>query len=74
MSVFLSGGGLPMGQVVGSTDARGEAPRQRPVSPNDLLATWYAYLGVPVNAEFHDATGRPVPAVPAGRPIRELVG
>jgi hypothetical protein len=73
MSVFLAGGGLPMGQVVGSTNSRGEEPRTRSVSAADLLATWYTYLGVPPETTFEDATGRPLPIAP-GRPIRELVG
>jgi hypothetical protein len=74
MSVFLAGGGMPMGQVIGATNARGEEPRTRPVSSNDLLATWYAHLGVPVDTTFADSTGRPVPILPDGKPIRELVG
>jgi hypothetical protein len=74
MSVFLAGGGLPMGQVIGSTNSRGEEPRTYPVSPNDLLATWYAYLGIAPQTTFEDPTGRPIPIVPDGRPIRELVG
>jgi hypothetical protein len=74
MSVFLAGGGLPMGQVIGSTNARGEEPRSRPVSPNDLLATWYSYLGISPETTFEDSTGRPLPLVPDGRPIRELAG
>lgn len=73
MSVFLAGGGLPMGQVVGSTNSRGDEVRTRPVSAGDLLATWYAYLGVPLDTTFEDPTGRPIPVAP-GQPIRELVG
>jgi hypothetical protein len=74
MSLFLSGGGMPMGQVIGSTNARGEEPRDRAVTPNDFQATLYRYLGVPLDTHFTDQTGRPVPLVPAGQPIRELVG
>ncbi len=74
MSVFLSGGGMTMGQAVGSTNARGEEPRDRPLTPNDLLATLYHYLGIPLDTQFTDPTGRPVPLLPSGAPIRELVG
>jgi hypothetical protein len=74
MSVFLSGGGMPMGQAVGSTNARGEEPRERPVTPNDFQATLYRYLGVPLDTHFPDPSGRPVPLLPSGTPIRELVG
>jgi hypothetical protein len=73
MSVLVAGGGLPGGQVIGSTDRRGEEPSARPVAPADLLATLYRYLGVPLDATFRDPTGRPAPLLPAGTPLRELV-
>ena len=74
MSVFLSGGGLPMGQVIGSTNSRGEEPRDRPATPTDFQATLYRYLGIPLGTHFTDLTGRPVPLLPTGTPLRELVG
>jgi hypothetical protein len=43
------------------------------LAPNDLLATWYRYLGIPVDAQVNDFAGRPTPIVPQGRPIDELV-
>jgi len=73
MSIFLSGGGLPMGQVVGATDRKGEEPSHRPVSPADVLATWYRFLGVPLDTVFTDHAGRPIPLLPEGRPIPELI-
>lgn len=60
------------GQVVGSTSARGDEPRDRPLRPGDLLATWYNFLGVPLDTHFTDPTGRPVPLLPEGAPINEL--
>jgi hypothetical protein len=74
MSIFLSGGGMPMGQVIGSTNARGEEPRDRAVTPNDFQATLYRYLGIPLETQFTDLSGRPVPLLPSGTPIRELDG
>jgi hypothetical protein len=73
MSVFVSGGGLRMGQAVGSTNARGDEVQNHLVSPNDLLATWYRYLGIPTTTHFSDFAGRPTPIVPNGRAIDELV-
>lgn len=73
MSVFLSGGGLTMGQAVGTTNDKGDEPQTRPLSPNDLLATWYRYLGVPTTLHFNDPAGRPIPIVPNGKPIVELL-
>lgn len=72
MSVFLSGGGLNMGQVIGATNAKGEEPVERLITPNDFLATLYQAMGVPVETHFEDFSGRPVPIVPAGQPIAEL--
>ena len=73
MSALLSGGGLRTGQVVGSTTARGEYPKDRPLTPRDLLATIYQHLGVDYRHEFKDASGRPIPILGDGEPIREVV-
>lgn len=73
MSLLLSGGGMHMGQVVGSTNSRGDEPRQRPLLPNDVLATLYKYLGIPLETHFTDQTGRPIPILPHGEPIGELL-
>ncbi len=71
-SALVSGGGLRVGQVVGATNARGEHPSARPYSPQDLLATVYRHLGIDPAHELADASGRPVPVLPEGRPIPEL--
>ncbi len=73
MSILVSGGGLRMGQVVGSTDRLGERPDQRPLSPNDLWATVYRHLGIDTELTFSDHTGRPLAILPDGEPIRELI-
>ncbi len=73
MSLLIAGGGLRMGQVIGSTTHKGEEPRDRPLRPADLLATWYHYLGIPPGTHFTDHAGRPIPILPHGRPIGELI-
>ena len=73
MSVLLSGGGMTMGQPVGSTNARGSLPASRPFVPGDLLATLYRFLGVPLDTHFNDYAGRPTPILPEGTPIDELI-
>lgn len=73
MSVLLSGGGLRMGQAVGSTNRLGETPHERPASPNDLWATVYRHLGIDTQQTFPDRAGRPMPVLPDGEPIRELI-
>ena len=72
MSILVSGGGLRMGQVIGSTNQLGEAPKDRPLSPNDLWATVYRHLGIDTEHSFLDHSGRPMPILTDGEPIREL--
>jgi uncharacterized protein (DUF1501 family) len=74
MSVFLAGGGLRMGQVIGSTNSKGEHPVERPMDSNNLLATIYACFGIDTTHHLHDQSGRPIPILPRGEVIRELVG
>ena len=72
MSVLVSGGGAPMGQLIGSTNARGEHPVERVMTPNDLWATVYQHLGIDFNHYLPDHTGLPVQVLPSGKPIAEL--
>jgi hypothetical protein len=74
MSFLVSGGGMRTGQVVGSTNAKGEHPKDRPLTPNDLWATVYRHLGIDYsNTSFPDHRGRPMPILPFGDPIAELL-
>jgi hypothetical protein len=73
MSVVFAGGGLKMGQVVGSTDPRAEYPKTRAASPQDMLATMYHVLGIDYRHEFKDAAQRPMPILNDGKPIEELI-
>lgn len=73
MSILVAGGGLRMGQVIGATDARGEYVEERPLSPNDLLATLYRHLGVDPELQLTDRTGRPIAILDRTAPIQELV-
>lgn len=73
MSVLVSGAGMRTGQVIGSTNARGEHPRHRPLTPNDLWASMFQHLGIDANhTQFLAPTGRPMPILPYGEPIAEL--
>lgn len=74
MSMLVCGGGMRTGQVVGSTTARGEHPKDRPLTPNDLWATMFHHLGIdPHHTAFPDHNGRPMPILDGGEPIRELL-
>jgi hypothetical protein len=74
MSFLFSGGGIAAGQVIGSTDRRGEYPSERRVGVGDFLATLYRHLGVDAErTTIRDPAGRPVPLLQqSGAPIREL--
>lgn len=72
-AALLAGGGLRMGQVVGATNARGEYPVERPLAPQDLLATVYRHLGIDPRHTFYDALHRPIPILDRGEPIAELI-
>jgi uncharacterized protein (DUF1501 family) len=73
MSVLVSGGGLKMGQVVGSTNKLGTHPHDNPLTPNDLWASVYKHLGIDPDTHLYDQQQRPVPILPFGAPIRELL-
>lgn len=73
MSLITFGGGMRTGQVIGSTNSRGEHPKDRPLIPGDLWATIYRHLGIDQELSFLDHRGRPMPILPSGQPIEELL-
>jgi hypothetical protein len=74
-SVVLGGAGIKGGQVIGKTDAGGDAVADRPVTVADLYATITEALGVKHTKENISPEGRPISIVDrAGKPIAELVG
>jgi Protein of unknown function (DUF1501) len=74
MSVVYAGGGLKMGQVIGTTNALGEYPTSKPYSPGCVLSTMYHVLGIDHHHAFMDQAQRPLPILSEGDPIPELVG
>ena len=56
-SVLVAGGGFKGGQVVGSSDAKAEEVRDRPVYPVDLLGSIYQLAGIDVNAKLPHPLG-----------------
>jgi hypothetical protein len=73
MSVLYAGGGLKMGQMIGTTDSKAEYPATKPYSPGCVLSTMYHVLGIDHTHVFHDQANRPLPILSEGRPIDELV-
>jgi uncharacterized protein (DUF1501 family) len=73
MSMLVAGGGLPCGQVIGSTDDKGYAPTHDRVMPQDIAATTFRHLGIDLNAAWTNSQGRPIPIVQeGGQPIPGL--
>ena len=69
----LAGGGWPMGQVIGKTDAWGSAAIGTPYTPQNVLATLYRHLGIDPTTTLTDYTGRPQPLLDDATPIKELL-
>jgi uncharacterized protein (DUF1501 family) len=73
MSALLAGGGLRMGQTVGSSTARGEYPKERPYRVAQVLATVYQTLGIDPAWTFPNEQGRPMYVLDDREPVRELL-
>ena len=71
---LLAGGGMKVGQVIGSTNRLGEVPQDRPVHYQDVFATLYRNLGIdPMTATINDQAGRPQYLLDRREPVSELV-
>jgi len=73
MSALVAGGGLKMGQAVGSSSARGEYPRDRKVTPSQVLSTLYQALGIDPGMTFPNGSGRPMYVLDDRDPVSELL-
>jgi len=70
---LLGGGGIKGGVAFGSTNDKGERPKDRPVKPEDVLATLYNVLGIDTSINFTDKSGRPHPILNKGEAIKDLL-
>ncbi len=73
MFCLLGGGGVKGGQIIGSTDRRGESPSSRPVRPENIHATIYRCLGMDPKLRILDHSGRPTNVLDDPTPIEELL-
>jgi hypothetical protein len=73
MSALVAGGGLKMGQVVGSTNARAEQPKDRPVTVSQVLSTLYHAIGIDASQTFPSGSGRPMYILDDREPVTELI-
>jgi hypothetical protein len=80
-SVLVAGGGFKGGQVVGTSDARGEQVKDRPVYPPDLMGSMYELLGIDPEGKLPHPQGLEVRVTPAasegvklGGRLKEIMG
>ncbi len=71
--LWVAGGGLKTGQVIGATDARGERVVGNPIRMQNVLATLYSVLGVDPATTFRDYNGRPQYVLENREPVTELL-
>jgi uncharacterized protein (DUF1501 family) len=70
-TVFLAGGGIRGGTIIGRSDPQGGYPTADPQKPENLAATIYHHLGIPATAVWKDDLERPH-AVYWGEVVRGL--
>lgn len=71
--LWIGGGGLKTGQVIGATDSRGEAIIGSPISMKSVIATLYRLLGVDPAATIPDHNGRPQFVLDEREPVNALL-
>ncbi len=74
MSALVAGGGLKMGQVIGTSTANGERPKDRPITVPQVLATVYQAIGIDPGQIFPAGNGRPMYVLDDREPVKELIG
>ncbi|MEY2408720.1 MAG: hypothetical protein QOF48_1390 [Verrucomicrobiota bacterium] len=72
MSVLMAGAGIPRGQIVGATDAKGYYASENVYRPEDFAASLYTKMGIDPAQTLQTNTGRPIQLVNGGRLIKEL--
>jgi len=70
-TALVAGGGVKGGRVIGESDEHGTEPSDRPVTPQELVATLFHALGVPHDATIPGPASEPVGVYPAA-PITDL--
>jgi hypothetical protein len=72
-AALMAGGGMPNGQVIGSTNHLAEEASDRPVHMQEVFATVYRNLGIDVaSTTIPDNNGRPQYLLDRHEPIAEL--
>ena len=72
MSVLMAGAGIPGGQIIGATDAKGFYAADNVLSPEDFAVSLYQKMGIQPHQTLYQTSGRPVRLVNGGKRIDEL--
>ena len=72
-SAILAGGGMKVGQVIGSTDSVAGEAKNDPIPYPWVLATVYKNLGIDPHAMVYDVGGRPNPILPSSVGVIDCV-
>jgi hypothetical protein len=67
------GAGIRRGNIIGRTDQIGGTVVERPITAKDILATIYHLLGVDPHTTVPDRFDRPMPLVPYGGVVPEML-
>ena len=68
----LGGGGIKVGEVIGRSNEFAEQPATDPIQVEDIAATLYTLLGIPIDKHYYAPDGRPLP-INRGRVLSELL-
>jgi hypothetical protein len=74
MSALVAGGGLKMGQMVGTSTDKGERPKDSPYTVPQVMSTLYHAIGIDPSMTFPSGTGRPMYVLDDREPVKELIG
>jgi uncharacterized protein (DUF1501 family) len=68
---LLAGGGMRVGQVIGSTDSSAAVAKDTPIHYQDILATVYHNLGIDPHSVVEDVSNRPMAIMPGTASVIE---
>jgi hypothetical protein len=71
--LWVAGGGLKTGQIIGATDAKGEAVIGKPIGMKSIIATIYHQLGIDTSTTIPDFNGRPQYVLDEREPLAALL-
>lgn len=69
----MGGGGMKVGSVIGKSDANAEQPITPPIQIEDIAATLYTILGIPVDKHYVAPDGRPFRINLNGKVVNEIL-